>query len=44
MTISHQSPENETQIRPLVGLTPEQAQPAWACAVETARGRKITAR
>lgn len=44
MTISHQIPDHETQIRPLVGLTPEQAQLAWTCAVESAGGRKITAR
>ena len=44
MTISHQKPEHETQVRPLVGLTAEQAQKAWDRAIEKAGGRKITAR
>jgi polyhydroxyalkanoate synthesis regulator phasin len=43
VTISHQKPEHETQVRPLVGLTAEQAQKAWDRAVEKAGGRKITA-
>ena len=42
VTNSHQKPEHETQVRPLVGLTAEQAQKAWERAVEQADGRKIT--
>ncbi|MHC1769145.1 MAG: hypothetical protein AB9869_33490 [Verrucomicrobiia bacterium] len=41
---AHCKPDHESQLRPLVGLTPEQAQLAWTCAVENAGGRKITAR
>ncbi|MHC1762937.1 MAG: hypothetical protein AB9869_01340 [Verrucomicrobiia bacterium] len=41
---SHRPPDHESQVRPLMGLTPEEAQLAWTCAVETAGGRKITAR
>ena len=41
---SHQKPEHETQVRPLVGLTPDQAQRAWEHAVENAGDRRITAR
>ncbi|MHC1769243.1 MAG: hypothetical protein AB9869_34005 [Verrucomicrobiia bacterium] len=41
---AHCKPDHESQLRPLVGLTPEQAQLAWTCAVESAGGRKITAR
>lgn len=37
-------PDHEGQVRPLVSLTPAQAQLAWTCAVENAGGRKITAR
>ena len=38
-----QKPDHESQLRPLVRLTPEQAQQAWESAVENAGGRKITA-
>jgi hypothetical protein len=41
---SHQKPDHETQLRPLIGLSPAEAQVAWQCAVEMAGGRKITAR
>ncbi|MHC1767825.1 MAG: hypothetical protein AB9869_26730 [Verrucomicrobiia bacterium] len=41
---AHCKPDHESQLRPLVGLTPEQAQLTWTCAVESAGGRKITAR
>ncbi|MHC1767677.1 MAG: hypothetical protein AB9869_25935 [Verrucomicrobiia bacterium] len=44
MTICHQTPQHESQVRPLIGLKPEEAQLAWTCAVESAGGRKITAR
>ena len=45
VTISHQRrPEHETQVRPLIGLTPPQAQLAWEHAVEKAAGKKITQR
>jgi hypothetical protein len=44
MTNSHQKPDHETQLRPLIGLTPAEAQVAWQCAVEMAGGRNITAR
>ena len=45
VTIGHQTkPEHERQVRPLVGLTPDQAQVAWERAIEKAGGRKITAR
>ena len=45
VTIGHQTkPEYESQVRPLVGLTPDQAQAAWERAIEKAGGRKITAR
>jgi hypothetical protein len=37
-------PEHQSQVQPLSGLTPEQAQRAWQCAVENAGGRRITAR
>jgi hypothetical protein len=30
----HRKPEYESQVRPLVGLTAEQAQAAWECAVQ----------
>jgi hypothetical protein len=44
-SIGHQTkPEHERQVRPLVGLTAEQAQKAWDRAIEKAGGRKITAR
>jgi hypothetical protein len=45
VTNCHQlKPDHESQIRPLVGLTPEQAKLAWERAVEKAGGRRITAR
>ena len=44
LTICQQKPQHESQVRPLVGLTPEQAQEAWDRAIEDAGGRKITAR
>jgi hypothetical protein len=44
VTAGHQKPEHEKQVRPLTGLTPEQAQLAWERAVEIAHGRKITER
>ena len=37
-------PDHESQLRPLFGLTPEQAQLAWQCAAVKAGNRKITAR
>ena len=37
-------PEHESQVRPLVGLTPPQAKAAWEHAVAKAQGRKVTAR
>ena len=36
-------PEREAQVRPLVGLSPEEAKSAWEKAIQKARGRKITA-
>ena len=44
VTNSHQKPEREGQVRPLVELTPAQAQLAWQYAVEQAGGRGVTAR
>ena len=44
LTNSQEKPQHETQVRPLVGLTPEQVQLAWNSAVEKAGGRKTTAR
>ena len=44
MTNCHQQPEHEGQVRPLVGLTPEQAQAAWQFAVERAASKKVTQR
>jgi hypothetical protein len=44
LTNSHQKPDHETQVRPLVGLTQDQAQQAWDRAVQKAGGRRITAR
>jgi hypothetical protein len=41
---SEHKPCHEAQVRPLTGLTPEQAQAAWELAVKTAAGRRITAR
>ena len=43
-TNSHQKPEHETQIRPLIGLDPESAQTAWDHAAAKAAGRKLTQR
>jgi hypothetical protein len=37
-------PERETQVRPLVGLAPEQVQLAWERAVQKATGGRITER
>jgi len=37
-------PERETQVRPLVGLAPEQVQLAWERAVQKAGGGRITER
>ena len=44
MTNSHQKPERETQVRPLVGLSPADAQQAWERAVAVAGGRNVTER
>ena len=44
VTKSHQKPERETQLRPLLALSLEQAQQAWDHAVKNAGGRRITAR
>jgi hypothetical protein len=45
VTNCHQNPpEYEAQVRPLVGLTIEEAQQAWARAVAKAGSRKVTAR
>jgi len=44
LTACQQKPQHEAQVRPLVGLTPEQAQQAWEHAIEAAGGRKITSR
>jgi len=44
MTNCHENkPEHESQVRPLIGLTPEEATRAWAHAVEKAGARRITA-
>jgi hypothetical protein len=40
---SERKPEHENQLRPLTGLTPEQAQTAWERAAEKASDRKTTA-
>jgi hypothetical protein len=39
-----QKPAHERQVRPLIGLTPEQAQQAWDTAVQRAGGKTVTAR
>jgi hypothetical protein len=40
----HQTkPEHESQVRPLIGLTPEQAGQVWEAAVAKAGSRRITA-
>jgi len=39
-----QTPTHERQVRPLVGLTAEQAQLAWDKAVQRAAGKTVTAR
>ena len=44
MTNSHQKPDHETQVRPLIGLTTDQAQAAWNRTVEKAGNAKITQR
>jgi hypothetical protein len=43
-TSSLQKPEHETQVRPLLGLPPEQAKLAWDRALEAAGTRPVTAR
>ena len=43
-TNSPQVPEHETQVRPLVGLTSEQARAVWQLAVEKAGATSVTAR
>ena len=43
LTNSQKKPERETQVRPLVGLTADQARMAWERAVQKAAGGKITA-
>jgi hypothetical protein len=43
-TCSQTRPDQESQLRPMIGLTPDQAQLAWQCAVELAGDRRITAR
>jgi hypothetical protein len=40
----HRKPERESQLRPLIGLTPDQAKLAWDHAAEKAGEAKITAR
>jgi hypothetical protein len=37
-------PQNESQVRPLVGLTPEQAQTVWQKVVELAQAGELTAK
>ncbi len=37
-------PENESQVRPLIGLTPEQIRKAWAEALTDSKGERVTAR
>ena len=45
VTICHQcKPDHESQVRPLIGLAPEQAQAAWEHAAGKAGPRRITAR
>jgi hypothetical protein len=39
-----QKPEHESQMHPLLGLPDDQAKLAWECAVQFARGGKVTAR
>jgi hypothetical protein len=39
-----QKPTHEKQVRPLIGLTPEQAQQAWDKAVQRAGGKTVTTR
>lgn len=38
------SPQNESQVRPLIGLAPDQIQAAWKNAVAAAKGKGVTAR
>ncbi len=40
----HRKPDHESQVRPLIGLTLEQSQLAWECAVALAGEGRITAR
>jgi hypothetical protein len=40
---SERKPDHGNQLRPLVGLTPEEAQVGWERATEKATGRKTTA-
>jgi hypothetical protein len=44
VTSCHQKPERESQVRPLIGLTAQEAQQAWNLAIERAGGRKLSAR
>jgi hypothetical protein len=41
---SQQPPQHETQVRPMVGLPPEQVQQAWQAAIAKAGNGKVTAR
>jgi 16S rRNA G966 N2-methylase RsmD len=41
--VTNVTPANEAQTRPLLGLAPDQQREAWALAVETAPGGKVTA-
>ena len=43
-TSSLKKPPHQTQLRPLAGLTPEQAQLAWQRAAEKAGDREMTER
>jgi hypothetical protein len=43
-TIGPQKPDSERQVRPLIGLTPEQAQLVWNRAVDKAAGRQVSER
>jgi hypothetical protein len=44
VTSCHQKPEHESQVRPLIGLTGEQAQQTWEHAAQKAGNRAITPR
>jgi hypothetical protein len=39
---SQTKPDHESQVRPLIGLTPEQTKSVWESAVQKARGRRVT--